>query len=449
MSELIVGISGIRGLVGDTLTPDVAARFAMAYASSLEPRLVVLGRDTRPSGEALAAAVTAGLVAAGCQVADLGVVSTPGLSVMIDELSAAGGVMITASHYPAPWNGLKFFRPDGIDLNEVLGARLKAIWQSGDFRLVPWNGYRPVLSDDTTYTRHLTRLLKICDVENVVRRKFKIVLDANHGAGAVATPQLLSELDCEVYLLGFEPDGLFDHHPEPTEENLQSLCKTVVDVGADLGLAQDPDAVRLALVDERGRYLGEEYTLALAALYRLERDQGPVAANLSSSRMIDDIAARFGQVCHRTPVGEVHVADKMVAERCVIGGEGNGGVIEPRVCPIRNSLAGIVLVLSLLARRGKPLSAVADELPRYTIVKRRAEAPRLAIARLLDVLPDEFPGATVDRQDGIRLDWPQGWIHVRASNTEPIYRTIGEATDDAWLNEMLNKVDALAAKLVK
>ena len=459
MAELIVSISGIRGLVGQTLTPNVAARFAAAYGTLLGrgPRgsdgilggLVVVGRDTRPSGPDFAAAVAQGLASTGCRVIHLGIVSTPGLSVMIGELSAAGGAMITASHNPHPYNGIKFFRSDGIDLNAQQGAQLKEIWQSGAFRSPGPDGPPPPTSDDSTHARHLQRLLAIADREGIARRKFKVVLDANHGAGAVAAPQLLAQLGCETHILGAQPDGQFEHEPEPIEENLRGLCQAVRKLGADLGLAQDPDADRLALVDEHGRCLGEEYTLALAALARLEEERGPVAANLSTSRMIDDVAARFDQQCHRTPVGELHVADRMVAERCVIGGEGNGGVIDPRVCPIRSSFVGIVHVLNLLARRGKTLSAVAAELPRYRMVKRKAEAPRAAIERLLASLAAHFPEAEVDLQDGVRLDWPQGWLHVRASNTEPIYRTIGESPDARWLERMLNKVDALATQLVK
>jgi phosphomannomutase len=262
----------------------------------------------------------------------------------------------------------------------------------------------------------------------------------------VATPQLLSELGCQVHVLGAEPDGRFDHTPEPIIENLGGVCEAIKQIGADVGLVQDPDADRLALIDETGRFIGEEYTLALSALYRLEQQAGPVAANLSTSRMIDDVAARFGQKCFRTPVGEVNVADRMVAEKCILGGEGNGGIIDPRICPIRNSLAGMVLILGLMARRGKPLSAILSELPTYTMIKRKAEAPREAVAKLVEQLPGAFPEARCDTQDGVRLDWPEGWVHVRPSNTEPIYRSIGESTDPAWLEATLDKIAALAQR---
>ena len=448
MDELIVGISGIRGIVGRTLTPEVAVQAASAFARVVAGGRVVVGRDTRPSGEALAAAVHAGLLAAGCEVIDLGIATTPGVTVMIDELSASGGVVVTASHNPAPWNGIKFFRADGIDLSADQGAALRKLWQSRDFRLVDGDGFRPMVRDDTVHTRHVARVLAVADREAIARRRVRAVLDCNHGAGAIATPQLLSELGCEVHVLGPEPDGRFDHTPEPVAENLGAVCEAVKAAGADVGLVQDPDADRLALIDETGRFLGEEYTLALSALYRLEQQTGPVAANLSTSRMIDDVAAIHSQLCHRTPVGEVNVADRIVAEGCVIGGEGNGGVIDPRVCPIRNSLAGIVLILGLMAKRGKPLSEIASELPRYTMVKRKAEAPREAVARLIAALPGAFDGAAVDTQDGVRLDWPEGWVHVRSSNTEPIYRSIGESADPAWLQTKLDEVAALAEHLI-
>lgn len=449
MAELMVSISGIRGIVGQTMTPEVATRFAAAFGTLIGGGRIILGRDPRTSGRAIVAAMTSGLLFTGCEVVDLGIATTPGLTVMIDELGADGGVMVTASHNPKQWNGIKFFRRDGIDLAADQGSRLKEIYQSGRFAYVDSDGFKPLVHDQTVHTRHLARLLAVVDREAIAKGKLKVVLDACHGAGAIVTPQLLSELGCEVTLLGGEPDGLFDHPPEPIIENLAAVCEAVKSIGADIGLVQDPDADRLALIDEQGRFLGEEYTLALATMYRLRQQAGPVATNLSTSRMIDDLAARHGSVCHRTPVGEVHVADRMVAEGCVIGGEGNGGVIDPRICPIRNSLAAIALVLELLATDGKPLSAIAAELPAYTMIKRKNEAPRPTIDKLLAALPEEFAEARIDTQDGVRLDWPEGWVHVRASNTEPIYRTIGESADAEWVERMLDKVAALAARLVK
>ncbi len=448
MSDLIVSVSGVRGLVGETMTPLVAARFAAAFGTLLGGGRVVVGRDSRTSGESLAAAVASALLATGCETIDLGIVSTPGVTVMIDELEAAGGVMITASHNPFPWNGLKFFRSDGIDLSAALGTKLKEFWLADKFAFVGADGYRPLIHDGTTHTRHVARVLAATARKAVAARRLNVVLDSCHGAGAIATPQLLDELGCQVHILGGTPDGRFDHPPEPILENLSSVTKAVLAHHADLGLVQDPDADRLALIDEQGRFIGEEYTLALAALYRLSQEPGPCAANLSTSRMIDDVARRFGQVCHRTPVGEVHVADKMIVEKCVIGGEGNGGVIDPRVCPIRDSFAGIGLILELLATRNKPLSAIVDELPRYTMTKRKATAAPDAVKKLIARLPAEFPEARSDTQDGVRLDWPEGWVHVRPSNTEPIYRTIGESADAAWLTALLDRIDALAKKFM-
>ncbi len=440
MSELKVGVSGIRGIVGESLTPETAVRFAMAFGTLIGRRRVVIGRDTRPSGQAISFAIASGLMAAGCEVVDLGIVSTPGLSLMIGELDAGGGAMITASHNQREWNGIKFFRPDGVDLNAEQGARLKQIWTSGEFELVGGPDYPKLLHDDTVHTRHVGKVLQTIDRQRIIDRKLKVVLDCVHGAGAVAAPGLLRALGCQVQVLGGEPDGLFDHPPEPIIENLDGLCQAVRKAGADVGLALDPDADRLALVDEKGTFIGEEYTLALCALHRLSQQPGPVALNLSSSRMTCDIAARHEQPCYLTPVGEVNVADRMIAENCVIGGEGNGGIIDPRICPIRNSFAGIALVLELLAERNQPLSSIVAELPRYTMVKRKGEATQEAIASLLDRLPEEFPDAKVDTQDGIRLDWPEGWVHVRGSNTEPIYRSIGESENPDWLQGKMDQV---------
>lgn len=448
MSELKVGVSGIRGIVGETLTPETAVRFAMAFGTLIGPRTVVLGRDTRPSGQAMSFAVASGLMAAGCEVIDLGVVSTPGLSLMITELQAGGGAMITASHNPSAWNGIKFFRPDGIDLSPKQGVKLREIWTSGNFKLVAGPQYPRLLHDDTVHTRHVDKVLRTVDKDKIRERRLKVVIDCVHGAGTVAAPSLLSALGCKVHILGGQGDGLFDHPPEPIAENLDSLCEAVHRHGADVGLALDPDADRLALVDEQGRFIGEEYTLALCTLHRLSQQAGPVAVNLSSSRMSCDVAARHNQPCYLTAVGEVNVADRMVAEGCIIGGEGNGGIIDPRICPIRNSFAGMAMVLEMLATRSMPLSAIVDELPRYTMLKSKGEATQAAIGALLEQLPQEFPDAKFDTQDGIRMDWPEGWLHVRGSNTEPIYRSIGESADAAWLHEKMDRVAEIVRRIL-
>ena len=433
MSTRILSISGLRGIIGDGLDPLYAAEFAAALGTMFAGGRVVVARDGRSTGPMVYHAVVSGLLATGCEVLDAGIATTPTCGVLVRHLEAAGGLQITASHNPIEWNGLKPFAPDGSVFNRDLGQQLLQLLEERNPAWKDWSGLGRVTPIEDPAGPHIERVLSLVDTDAIRKRRFRVVLDCNHGSGATCGPRLLKELGCDVVVLGGEPDGRFEHIPEPVEKNLTELCQSVVVNKADAGFAQDPDADRLAVVDNTGRYIGEELTLALAADHVLATRKGPFVVNGSTSRVTADIAAKHGCHFHRSFVGEAHVCAKMRSVQAVLGGEGNGGVIEPRVGYVRDSLVSMAYVLDGLVKRGTSLEQWADELPFYTIVKDKLECPREAVSDACVALRDMFSDAKATDGDGLRLDWPDRWVQVRASNTEPILRVIAEApeTDDA------------------
>jgi phosphomannomutase len=435
-SELIISVSGLRGVVGDTLTPDVASRYAAAFAETLPPGPVLITRDGRANGGPLVGPVAAGLSQRGKRkVLDGGVAATPTLGVLVRSLGCAGGIQISASHNPPEYNGLKLFSAEGRVIPGVAGQAVLERYKMLDAGCSMLDIERPESSieqlADTT-SAHLALLEKIVDVDRIRARRYRVLLDANHGSGSVLGKPLLEMLGCDIVLLGEQPDGLFAHTPEPTAENLSGVLADVQRAGAHVGFCQDPDADRLAIIDEGARYLGEEYTLAICVEHVLQRVTGPVVTNCSTSRMTEDIANRYGVPFYRSAVGEANVVDMMLAKEAVIGGEGNGGAIDPRIVLVRDSFVGMALVLDAMAARNLHVSALADELPRYAIHKAKVSLSREAAAAAFTQLERHFSDATPDRLDGLRLDWAdQGkggsWLLVRASNTEPIVRIVAEA----------------------
>lgn len=450
--RLMVTVSGVRGTIGGTLTPQVACRFGLAYGRMLGAGTkVALARDTRRSGPMIRNAVTAGLLASGANVVNLGVVSTPGVSLMVKQLAADGGVMITASHNPPEYNGIKFFQPSGAGLTAEMAGRLGDIWRQRDFVLAGVDQQGVETRDGSTHRRHVDAVCEVCDVDAIAAGKFKIVVDSINGAGCEVTPMLAARLGCELVHINGEPTGLFAHQPEPIRENLQSLCDAVRQHGADVGFAQDPDADRLVIVDEGGTFIGEEYTLALAAGHVLRHRKGKLATNLATSRMIDDVAARAGVEVVRAPTGEANVVGAMQREQCIFAGEGNGGVIDPRVAPIRNSLVGIAMILQALAETGKSVSELVAEIPRYVMVKVKMPCPAGAadeVAARLREMFQSIPAARFNDVDGLRVDLPDRWVCVRGSNTEPILRIFAEATDQATAEQLVEQLRAIAEEVV-
>jgi len=444
----ILSISGLRGVIGDGLDPEYITRFALAIGTLANGGTIIVSRDGRSTGPMVKNAVLAGLLATGCRVLDADIATTPTCGVLVTHYKAAGGLQITASHNPSEWNGLKPFSPGGSVFDAAQGQRLINLMESGKFAYRRWDriGSVELLSDPAG--PHFARVLSLVNVDAIRRRKFKVVLDCNHGSGAVATPALLEQLGCEVHVLGGVADGKFEHVPEPLKENLTGLCAAVREHGADVGFAQDPDADRLAIVDERGEYIGEELTLGLCADYVLARRPGPFVVNGSTSRLNADIAARHKCVFHRSYVGEANVVARMQAEKAVLGGEGNGGVIEPRVGFVRDSFVSMAYVLAGLAERSGTLSGWVETLPRYEIVKDKLTCPRERVTAACDALQRKFLDATAVDGDGLRLDWPDRWVQVRASNTEPILRVIAEAPDAGIARELCKTAMAAVREAV-
>ncbi|HEX5470240.1 MAG TPA: phosphoglucosamine mutase [Lacipirellulaceae bacterium] len=435
-NELIISVSGLRGIVGDTLTPEVAFRYAAAFATSLPEGPALVSRDGRANGPGLLAPVIAGLSQNGSRrVLDAGIAATPTTGVLVRQHDCVGGIQISASHNPTQYNGLKLFSAEGrvvpAKAGEIVLERYRSLGVGSSKLDIGRASCNAETLTDTT-GRHLELIEKIVEMEPIRARRFRVVLDANHGSGSVLGKPLLEQLGCELVLLGGSPDGHFAHEPEPTAENLAGVLADVTNIGADVGFCQDPDADRLAIIDEHGRYLGEEYTLAMCVDHVLRKSPGPVVTNCSTSRMSEDLARKYNVPFFRSAVGEANVADVMLRQSAVIGGEGNGGAIDPRVGFVRDSFAGMALVLAAMAERNLPVSALANELPRYAIHKSKVGLNRAAIPAALGALERRFPDAKSDRLDGLRLDWLNAdgnskWLLVRASNTEPIVRIVAEA----------------------
>ena len=435
--QLIISISGMRGIVGENLIPSIATDYGCAFGTFLEENYagqkarlsVCVGRDSRPSGQELGSAIAEGLCNAGVDVINLGVVSTPGVGIMLRELGCAGGMVVTASHNPSRYNGIKLLLSNGIAPPSDAAEQIKQYFFNKRFGLVDSSDCGKVTSNEQTDAIHIAKVLAIVDRGTIAEKKFKVVLDSVNGAGGRVTKKMLAELGCEVSAINDEPSGLFAHGPEPTAENLRGLCEIVTTEGAEIGFAQDPDADRLAIIDENGNYIGEEYSLALAAKYIFSKKTGKAATNLSTSRMIDDVAEKVGGQVIRTAVGEANVAAAMLEHDCIIGGEGSGGVIDLRVGPVRDSLVGIALVLQLMAETGKTVSQLVGEIGGYYMSKDKFAADKSHAKQILNLANRTFADAKLDTTDGCRFDFDDGWLHLRVSNTEPVMRVIVEAKD--------------------
>jgi phosphomannomutase len=453
---LMVSVSGVRGRVGHGLTPEIVAQFAGGFGAWAKTQIkgngrpvIVVGRDSRVSGELFHRVVLSALESVGCDVLDIGMAPTPTIQLAVEHNHAAGGLAITASHNPIEWNALKFISPTGLFLNGEESAAMRKIVE-GTIPRASWDelGSTKAATDAIDY--HIKRILELpfIDVNGIRARKFKVALDCVRGAGGAFMPRLLDLLGCEVTAIHLETDGRFPHPPEPIAENLGELEALVKQSGADVGFAVDPDVDRLALVSEKGKAIGEDYTLALAAKVVLQHRRGPVVTNLSTSRIVDDIADEAGRKVVRAPVGEVNVATRMKSEGAPVGGEGNGGVILTEMHLGRDAPVGAAIILQLLLQENRSLSAIVGSYPRYSIVKDKLDRPKAPLDSVYTAMRAAMSDGEPDTQDGLRLSWSDRWVHVRPSGTEPIVRVIAEAPTEADARQLIAEcrtpLDALA-----
>ena len=437
---LKISISGVRGVVGQSLTPKLLTRFAQAFGTHTGPGTIVIGRDPRTSGEMVKHAVVAGILSTGSRVIDIGVCPVPTVQLQVRHRRAQGGIAITASHNPAEWNALKFIGSSGLFLDAGQARELLDIYHQGQYTKVGGADLRTVEEVEGATDLHIKSIIDALGPLPKSGKKLRVVLDSCNGAGSVVGPRLIEALGAEVIPLNVTPDGSFPRPAEPLAENLGELCRLVKEHQADVGFAQDMDADRLAIVSNRGEAIGEDYTLVLAMLYVLGREPGPVVANLSTTSAVADVARRFNSPVFLTRIGEVNVTDAMQQQHAVIGGEGNGGVIYPRINFARDSLVGMALVLHLLAESGKSVTELLESVPRYHIVKEKMSCPSDRIPAVLKMVREKFAEFPLDTRDGVKVMTPDGWLLVRGSNTEPIIRVVAEAKSEERAREMISSV---------
>jgi phosphomannomutase len=451
---LMVSISGIRGVVGETLTPETIVKYASAYAEFCNHGHIIVGRDGRITGKNVLDIVVSTLCQMGCNVTDVGICPTPTVALAVEKLKAAGGISITASHNPMMWNGLKFFAPTGLFLDADENRKFWDIAEQSA-KYVPWDKQGRFTLDEKFLDEHIHQVLSISyiDAGKIRARKFKVVLDCVNSAGGIIVPRLLEKLGCQVTPLHCEVTGIFGHTPEPIPENLTALCAKVREVKADIGIAVDPDVDRLVLINEKGEPFVEEYTIAMCVKFVLGKNISPsfishpeslkVVVNLSTTRAVEDIAKQYNAITLRTPVGEMNVAKKMKEVGAIIGGEGSGGVILPKVHLGRDALVGIGLVLQYLMEFGGTMSELKAALPQYLITKGKIELGTLHADAILKRLQEKFSSAgSINTDDGLKIDFPEAWVHLRKSNTEPIIRIIAEAHTKTEADDLVKKFTA-------
>lgn len=449
MSKLMVSVSGIRGIIGETLTPDIIVKYTTAFVRLVGPGPIIVARDSRTTGEMVESLVTGMLLSHGCKVIKLGIVPTPTAEIKTLSSDANGGIIITASHNPSPWNALKLINRNGMFLQKPEVEKLKELSNDcTNHTYVSWDKVTTLATDTSAMDLHGQKILSLpfIDLEAIKKKHFTVVLDSNHGAGGILGRKLLEQLECKVITLGEEPNGHFIHSCEPIPENLDSLSAKVKEIGADIGFALDPDGDRVAVVSEQGVAIGEEYTLAIATQCMLSRKKGPVTINLSTSRMAEDIAAQYNVPCYRTPVGEINVSSAMKNNGSVIGGEGNGGAMIPEVFYGRDAYGSMILVLQYLTDTNEPISQAINHFPSYVMRKEKIDLVHLDAEAALRTIENEIQGDNTNKDDGLRISWCNSWTHIRKSNTEPILRIITEAQTEKEVEEISQKIKKIIMK---
>jgi len=437
---LKISISGVRGVIGESLTPTLLTRFAQAFGTHVGARTIVIGRDPRTSGEMVKQAVIAGLLSSGCRILDIGMCPVPTIQLLVRHHRAHGGIAITASHNPAEWNALQFIGEGGFFLNTGQARELLDIYHQGEYTRVGGAEMRKVSEVTGATDLHIQTIMEVLGPLPTRKKKLRVVLDACNGAGSLVGPKLLEALGAEVITINITPNGSFPRPAEPLAENLEDLCAAVMTHRADVGFAQDMDADRLAIVSEEATAIGEEYTLLLATLRVLGKTPGPVVANLSTTSALQEVVRRFDCPLFLSKIGEVNVTEEMQKQSAVIGGEGNGGVIYPRLNFARDSLVGMALILHLLAETGQTITELVNTLPRFAMIKEKLVCPSDKISVVLRMLRHEYAAYPMDLRDGVKVSLPEGWFLVRGSNTEPIIRVIAEAEREADARALIDRV---------
>lgn len=422
----MVSISGIRGIIGESLTPEIINDYCMAYGTIHSGKKIVIGRDTRHSGEMVLNLAKGALISVGCQVIDINFATTPTIEVMIEHLKAAGGIMVSASHNPIEWNALKFFNKDGTLQTSGENDAMLKVYASRKFKLAKWNQIHSLKIDETADEKHIELILKNIDYKSIKKKNFKVALDSINGAGGVITPLFLKELNCRATLWNTDMSGKFQHKPEPLLANLKGIQNKAKKEKYDAVFVQDPDADRLVLFDEQANWLGEEYTASLCIREILKKKKSAVVVNMSTSRMNQDIANEFKCPFFRSKVGEANVIELMKKKKSIAGGEGNGGIIAGNIHYGRDSLVGIGYILEGMSK-GKKLSQMHAEIPAYSMIKETVPVDKKKLKKVIETCTKKYKDETLNHEDGLRIDFKDSWVHLRSSNTEPIMRIIAEA----------------------
>jgi len=447
----MAGVSGVRGIIGEGMTPEVAQLWATGFGSWLRGKKVVLSRDSRTSGKMLSYAVKAGLIAAGCDVDDIGVTTTPIGALSVPRRGAGGGIIITASHNPQQWNALKFVRPDGRMLTAEQFVEVEHIVVNGPLRAVSWDKIGTEIVWDGAEQMYLGTVLglNLLDLDRIKRKAFRVAFDGVNGGGSFVYPKLLEALGCTVVSINADGSGNFTRPPEPLPANLSDLGNKVREEKCHIGFAVDPDGDRLAVVDERGNPVGEETTLALGIKAVLEQKTGPIVVNCLTSQVIDDIAAQYGVICYRTKVGEANVSDKITESKAIVGGEGNGGIILPQIHAVRDAGIGMSLILNLLSSSKKSVSEHVAQFPAYHMIKASYPVGEHNAVELVEAAAARYPNDSLTRIDGVRISSIDGWVQMRPSNTEPILRVYAEAhskeSAEKMVHDLITIIEQVAA----
>jgi phosphomannomutase len=440
MGTLMTSISGIRGIIGNGLEPETIVKYTNVYADFIGSGKVVIGRDARITGEMVNQITTGTLLAKGIDVIDIGICPTPTVQYNVKKLKANGGIAISASHNPNEWNALKLLNGTGQFLSPEEYSQMQKFLSSSELKYQSWDKIGKWTEYPKGIQNHIDAIfdLGIIYVDEIRKRQFKVLLDCVNGAGAYVLPQFLKEFGCEVIEMNCEKTGIFPRLPEPLPENLTETMQKIKETNADIGIVVDPDVDRLVLITDKGEPFIEENTITQIVQFVLSRKKGNVVVNLSTTRAVDDIAAKFGCTVFRSPVGEANVVKKMKEVNAVIGGEGSGGVIFPELHYGRDALVGIALSFQHLSDYGKSLSALKNDLPQYYIVKKKIDVSKNP-DEIIDRLIQHFSKQTINTEDGLRVDFDDHWVHFRKSNTEPIIRIIVEAKTEAEAKSLSDK----------